>query len=369
MKKLNVSLVQLCTLMLLFLTGSTIVVGLNFSAQQDSLLAMLIDLVIGLIVFYGYIFIVQKSDWKGFADLLKMAFGSFLAKWVGVLYSLYFIYLAGRVTIDFAYFISQILHQNSPVWVIAISFLFVVVYCLMLGFEAVARSSEVMVFFFLLLIVILWGLGFFSEEFELKYLGPLFTQGWKKLGDMIFPTGITFPYGELVAFIVLLPSVRDREKMKQVVWLPLVISAFIIIVTMELIIGILHTPFASFYFFPFVKAMELVSYLDLIEHLEIFTTLLLLSGGFVKVTVFLYAAQVTFNQLFHIKRRIWHPIVFVAVMLFLSLFRSQNLVEHLFVGLKQVPYYLHLPFQFIIPFVLGVLVFWKARGKKSKMHM
>ena len=361
MNKITISSIQLYSLMILFLTGSTIVVGLNFSALQDSFIAVFFEILFGIVLFYFYLFILKKSSWKEFVPLLQMGFGSFIAKGIGLLYSFYFIYIAGRVLLDFSFFITQVLHQDAPKWVVTIPFLFVIGYSLIVGFEAIARSAEIMVFFFILILVSLWFLGFFSDEFDPKYLFPIFSQDWNLLLNMIFPTGLTFPYGELVVFLVLLPYVKNVEKVKKFVWVPILLPGLMIIITMELVIGILHAPFANFYYFPFVKAMEMVTYFNIIEHLETFTTLILLGGGFVKISVFLFAAQVTLSQVFNIKsKRIWHVPLLIAVMFGLSLFQSANIVEHLYTGLKLVPNYLHIPFQLVFPFFLGLIIVWKT---------
>ncbi|WP_044338637.1 GerAB/ArcD/ProY family transporter [Rossellomorea aquimaris] len=363
MNKVSMSTLELCSMMLLFLTGSTIVVGLNFAAMEDSILAVSIEMVFGIILFYFYLLIVKKSSWKEFVPLLEMGFGSFLAKIMAIIFSFYFLYIAARVTNDFAFFTTQILYPDAPNWIATIPFLLVVGYCVMLGIESIARSAVIMTFFSFVILVGLWLLGFFSEEFQARYLLPLFSHGWKPIKSMIFPTGLTFPYGELVVFLVLLPFIANREKIHKVVWIPIVTAGFIIMITMELVIGILHAPFANTYYFPFVKAMELVTYLDVIEHMEIFTYLLLLGGGFIKVSVFIYAARVVLTQLFDIKHKNWHVLVLMGSVYLFSLHRSGDIAEHLYVGLKLVPYYLHIPIQFILPFLLGLVVFWKTRKR------
>ncbi|PFA62855.1 hypothetical protein CN378_17595 [Bacillus sp. AFS015802] len=365
MNKISISTLELCSMMLLFLTGSTIVVGLNFTAMEDSILGTAMEMGFGILLFYFYLFVLKKSGWKEFIPLLEMGFGSFLSKIIAVVFSFYFLYIAARVMNDFAFFTTQILYPDSPTWVAAVPFILVAAYCIMLGVEAIARSALIMSFFFLIILVLLWLLGFFSEEFQARYLLPLFSQGWKPLSKMIFPTGLTFPYGELVVFLVLLPSIAQKEKLQKVVWIPIVLAGIVVMTTMELIIGILHAPFANTYYFPFVKAMELITYLGVIEHLEIFTYLLLIGGGFIKVSVFIYAARAILTQLFKVKQKNWHVFLLVAAVYLLSLHRSGDIAEHLYVGLKLVPYYLHIPIQFVLPIILAIGVFWKSRkGKK-----
>ncbi|MFI8684632.1 endospore germination permease [Rossellomorea sp. NPDC077527] len=368
MNKVSMSTLEVCSMMLLFLTGSTIVVGLNFTAMEDSIWAVAMEIGFGIILFYFYLLIVKKSSWKEFVPLLQMGFGSFLAKIIAFIFSFYFLYIAARVMNDFAFFTTQILYPDAPNWIASVPFLLIVGYSVMLGIEAIARSAVIMTFFSFLILVILWLLGFFSEEFQARYLLPLFSHGWKPIRTMIFPTGLTFPYGELVVFLVLLPFTAQKEKLQKVVWIPIVTAGVIIMITMELVIGILHAPFANTYYFPFVKAMELVTYLGIIEHMEIFTYLLLIGGGFIKVSVFMYAARVVLTQLFKMKQKNWHVFLLMAAVYLLSLHRSRDIAEHLYVGLKLVPYYLHIPIQFVLPFLLGVVVFWKTRKGKGEQR-
>jgi spore germination protein KB len=363
MNKVTISTLELCSMMLLFLTGSTIVVGLNFTAMEDSIFAIAMEIGFGLFLFYFYLLVLKKSEWKEFLPLLEMGFGSFLAKIIAFVFSFYFLYIAARVMNDFAFFTTQLLYPDAPKWIAALPLLVAVGYCLMLGIEAIARSAVIMGFFFVVILIVLWLLGFFSEEFQARYLLPLFAHGFKPIGKMIFPTGLTFPYGELVVFLVLLPMIGQKEKIHKVVWIPIVTAGMILMITMELIIGILHAPFANTYYFPFVKAMELITYLGVIEHLEIFTYLLLIGGGFIKVSVFIYAARAVLTQLFKVKQKNWHVLILVGSVYLLSLHRSGDIAEHLYVGLKLVPYYLHIPIQFILPFLLGIVVFWKTRKK------
>jgi spore germination protein KB len=363
MNKVSMSALELCSMMLLFLTGSTIVVGLNFTGMEDSILAIAMEVGFGILLFYFYLLVLKKSSWKEFVPLLEMGFGSLLARILAFIFSFYFLYIAARVMNDFAFFTTQILYPDAPNWIAAVPFLLVVGYSTMLGIESIARSAVIITFFFLLILVILWLLGFLSEEFQVRYLMPLFSHGWKTLGHMIFPTGLTFPYGELVVFLVFLPYISNKEKVQKVVWMPIVIAGVIIMITMELVIGILHAPFANTYYFPFVKAMELVSYLGIIQHMEIFTYLLLIGGGFIKVSVFIYAARVVLSQLFKMKQKNGHVIILMVIVYLLSLHRSGDIAEHLYVGLKLVPYYLHIPLQLVIPFLLGIVVFWRTRKR------
>ncbi|PKG29623.1 hypothetical protein CWS20_07080 [Cytobacillus horneckiae] len=76
-------------------------------------------------------------------------------------------------------------------------------------------------------------------------------------------------------------------------------------------------------------------------------------------------AQVVLTQLFKLKQKSWHLLILMAAVHLLSLYRSEDNAEHLYLGLKLVPYYLHIPLQFIIPLILGRVIFWKTRKRKA----
>ncbi|MYL18599.1 endospore germination permease [Halobacillus litoralis] len=362
MERTIITPTQFFSLMLLFLTGTTIIVGLNFTALQDSGFAVLFEMAAGTFMFYFYMYLSEKRGWQNLGGILTQAYGKTTAKVIILLYSLYFLYIAGRVTTDFSFFVTHIIFQDTPPWVIMIPFLMVIGYSTVLGIEAVARSAEILVFFTIMLLVMLWGLGFFSEEFDPIYLLPLFDQDWSVLLSMIFPTGISFPYGELIVFTALFSLVKHKKTVKRCAWVPISAAGCIIIITMELVIGILHAPMAEQYFFPFAKAMELVTYFSFIEHLEIFTTLLLLSGVFIKVFIFAYAAYNLFKETFPVKKtKLWHSFLLIFLIAGMSMIASENLIQHLQIGLKVVPYALHIPFQFGIPILTALVLMVKPQ--------
>ncbi|QPC47436.1 GerAB/ArcD/ProY family transporter [Mangrovibacillus cuniculi] len=361
MNKVTISRLEFCAMMLLFLMGSTIVVGLNFSVKEDSIVAAIVDMVIGVVLFYFYLLIMKRSSWKEFVPLLELGFGKILSKGVAILFCLYFLYIAARVTNDFAFFTTQIIYPDAPTNFAVLPFLVVIGYCVILGVEAVARSSIIILVFFSIITVTLWIAGFTSEEFQGRYLLPILGQGWKPIFEAVFPRGVTFPYGELVVFLVLIPLVTLKQKLMKVAWIPIVLSGTIIVVTMVLTMGILHATFADQHYFPFVQAMELVTYLDIIEHFEIFTYLLLIGGGFIKIYVFIFGALTILMQLFKLKLTKIHIIALMSVVYLLTFYKSESITEHLYIGLEIVPKYLHLPVQIGLPFILGIVVFLRTK--------
>ncbi len=364
MNTYKISVFQLCSLMLLFLLGSTLLFGVNLEAGEDSAIPLVVGMLVGITLFYGYLYVYAKSSWPPFVTLLRASFGKYGAMLIGTVYAFYFLYIAGRVLKDFSFSLTQFMYEDSPTWIISLPFLFVIAYSILLGLEAISRSSEILVFLVVGLYAVLLLLGFVSDKFEAQYVFPLFQSNARTLGGVIFPQVITFPYGELVAFMVILPSLKRSKGMYKHMWIPIAIGTLMSVLVVELIIGILHVPYAADFYIPFMKALELITYMNFIQHLELFATLLQLSCGYVKISVFFYAAYEIVRQITSVKNRMGTIAVLTGIVFGFSMLQANTLMSHLWMGLKIVPY-LHLPMQYGIPFLIGCIVLIKARYRRS----
>jgi spore germination protein KB len=93
----------------------------------------------------------------------------------------------------------------------------------------------------------------------------------------------------------------------------------------------------------------------------------LIIGGFFKITIYFYAAVITFTELFKIKnyQKVVYP--FCLVILCASVMIAANYPEHIDEGIKVVPVLLHFPFQVAVPILTLIVVFVKEKRKKKKL--
>ncbi|UOY94227.1 spore germination protein [Ectobacillus sp. JY-23] len=365
MAQVKLSFSQIFSIMLLFLLGSTIVVGLNFNLQQDTWIGLLITSFLGVGVLYFYFIMLSIGNWGNLYELLEDGFGKIVGKSLQIVYTLYFCYIGGRVLKDFAFFTSKMLFEDISPWIISFSFISTIGYILYLGIESFARGTQILLFVVITQILMLLLTGYFSNAFLVKNLGPLFQHSGSAIVNTVFPTGITFPYGELIALTILFPLADYKSKLKTYGWLVILVVGGLLIAAAEMIVGILHPKLAEIYVFPFIKALEGLDFLGFLEHFELFAVLINLIGGCIKIFVFAYAALVGISKI-RIKNKKNQLIILVCCLIYAcSLILSGNLIEHLYIGLKVVPIYLHVPLQFIIPFILTVLLLIKKSRNKA----
>ncbi|PLS04282.1 GerAB/ArcD/ProY family transporter [Neobacillus cucumis] len=357
--------IELLSLMINFLLGSAIVVGWNFETKQDVWITILLSLGFGVGIFYFYLFLHSIGKWGNLIQILELGFGRWISKLLGLIYCLYFIYIAGRVLKDFSFFIGQVLFHNIPFGVISFTLLLVVSYSCYLGIEATARSSVILCVFTCVIILILMVFGYLSPYFEFSQLTPVFRTSLKDVLSSVFPTGFTVPYGELIVFTMLFPYANDKKALRKYAFFSVCITGVLLLLAGEMILGLLNSETVNMYVFPFVKALELTSLLEFLPHIETFAVILNLIGGFVKITIFLYGGLMILAHLFP-KTKPNGRIFISAILTFIFTFvLSKNIIQHLFIGLDIVPLYLHIPLQFIIPLILVICLLIKKYIVKS----
>ncbi|MCV9885712.1 GerAB/ArcD/ProY family transporter [Metabacillus halosaccharovorans] len=360
MNTVKISTFQVFSMITLFLLGSTIVVGLGLEVEENAWILNIFSTTVGIGIFFLYTSILKKNDWSEFHVLLEKGFGKFLGKFLLLLYSIYFIYISSRVITDFSYFISQTLFYQIKNWVISIVFIMVVCYACLQGLEAIARASEILFFITMILVVILLIIADISEVISWENIRPFFDKEDFKLSSLF--TRITFPYGELIVFTFLFPHLKNKKTLLKRGWAAILLAGFILLIISETIIAILGAKVAAIFTFPLLKAIEMIEFIDIIQHIEIISVFSFFIVGFVKVAIFSIVGTKGFSLLLPKKIKAHLIVYLVGVITFLlSTLMDRNLPEHLFIGLKIIPIYLHLPFQFVIPIILFVTLLVKKK--------
>ncbi|MGD6878553.1 GerAB/ArcD/ProY family transporter [Bacillus infantis] len=363
MGTVKITVFQMFALLTLFLLGSTVVVGLGLDSEENAWLINLFAMFVGIVLFFFYAFILHKGGWADFGEILEKGFGKAGGKIISLLYSIYFYYIAARIVKDFSYFISQTLFYNIRDWIISAMLLILAAYGCKLGLEALARTAEILMFMTMLLVFSLIALALMSDFFSMENIMPLYNPDEIKWGTL--PQLFTFPYGEMVVFLLIFASVNQPEKLIKKGWLAVIAAGIIILILSELIIGIVGAKTAAIYTYPLVKSIEMIEYLEVIQHLEIFSVFSFLFVGFIKIGIFFEAGTMAFANVFRKlkKENIIYPAASLAMLA--TLYMAENLPQHLFLGLKVVPYLVHLPFQFLIPGILAVLLVLKKERNQA----
>jgi spore germination protein KB len=365
MEKAKISGYQLFVLVVMFEMGSAILLGLGSEVKQDAWIAILFGLAGGILVFFiNYRLFMYYPDLP-LTSYLQKILGKWLGRFIGLLYIIYFIYIASRVLRDFGELLTTTIYNSTPLFVINTLMIITIIYGIHKGFEVLARVGEL--FFTIVYITAIVGmlLIIFSGLIHLSNLKPILEYGLKPVIKTFLTTTITFPFGEMVVFTMLLPFLNDKKKAKIVCLGGMILAGLNITITAVVNISVLGVDLFHRSTFPLLTTIGRIQIADFIERLDVLFMLYLIIGGFFKIAIFYYAAVAGAADIFQFKnqRKLVFPIGMIV--LFSSITIASNIAEFFKEGIKVVPIYLSWPFQIIIPSILLIIAFFLNRKKQT----
>lgn len=364
-KNNQISLWQLFVLLVMFTIGTKVVVAAGIEARQDLWIAEIITALFGVGFAYGCYYLVKIADGKNLYELLKYSFGKYIGYSFCVGYAMYFFYIASRNIRDFGELMKATIMPLTPIEIISITMMVLVGYTVFLGLEVMARVTEIIAPYIFGMLVLIGLLIYVSGGVHFYYLLPVLAEGFSPVFQAIFPTMLTFPYGEIIVFTVFISYVTRFNYAGKVSLFAVFVSGLLIIYAAVIQIITLGPDLKNRTIFPLLVATRDIRIMEFFERVDILVVFILMCGIFIKVVVFFYAGLKGLEYVFSISyKQLLIPIA--CLIPFFAVINAENIVEFLEEGLEMVPYYLHIPFQFVIPLILFLIVLIKKKMRKSK---
>ncbi|KKI90068.1 hypothetical protein WQ54_23420 [Bacillus sp. SA1-12] len=357
--------IQLFVVMVLFELGSAVVVGLGLEAKQDAWLAILIGMIGGLILFFLYTYLYMQFSTLPFTNYLEKIVGKMIGRFLAIVYICLFLYIAARVLRDFCDLLLTTILYETPVFAVASLMMFAICIGCYLGFEVIVRTAEiffpwVMLFGFMFILF-----TFISGLPKFENLQPVLEAGLKPVFHAAFPTIVTFPFGETIVFTIFFPYLNQQKQGIMAGYLALIFSGILLTIITTIMISVLGPFLASISTFPLLQSAGKVNIGEVFQRLDPIALILLIIGGFFKITVFFYGAIEGISSL--VKKpnlkKISIPLMGLAVII-MAIFMAENYVEHIYIGIEIVPKIYFIPLFIVIPFLLVIIVIIKKRLKK-----
>lgn len=357
----EISIYEFILLIILYEVGTAIVVIIGADAKQDAWIAVIIATALGIVLFFLYYRSYLLKD-GSFYELLLHCLGKKIGTVFIVLYTVYFIYLTSRVLRDFNEVLLTVVLPNTPIEFSSILFMGVVSYVLYLGFEVFSRTTVIFapyLFLFLFCFVIFLVI---NSSVDLSNLRPVLSEGFSPVLKSVFPSLLTFPFGELIVFTIIFPQVKNVKKSFKPIALAILSAGIIITITVIINISVLKESGYLRTNFPLLTTAREISIADFIERLDPFVVFIVMLGVFVKVSIYLYCALKGIEAIYKKPYRYFSfPIAMITATSSVMIAFSLN--EHLKEGLEIVPLYLHVPMQIAIPMLIFFMLLMKSRKK------
>ncbi|MFP3122393.1 spore germination protein [Ectobacillus funiculus] len=359
----RISSFQFCCLIILFELGTAVMVPLGADAKQDAWIAVLVGMLGGLLIFSIYAYLHRHFPRQPLTSYVKQIVGKKIGFVIALLYTLFFIYGAARDLRDGMELLYPT-YDETPLLVIGFIIISLVCYSLYTGLEVLSRVGEVYFMLSLFLGVLALLCLYFSDVIDQTKVLPLLEKGWKPVLTAAYGQTIMFPFGELICFTMVLPSLLHPQSGFKIGTICILISGTILAVTVFLEISVLGANKTSTALFPFLRLMQYINIGDFIQRMDAFVLIGLIVNDFFKVSIFAYAAILAFTDMFPIqKHKLALPIG--GIILFMSLAIAPNSQSHFAQGRFALKY-IFPPFILYIPLLLMVIELIRTRLRKRE---
>ncbi|WP_010233795.1 GerAB/ArcD/ProY family transporter [Clostridium arbusti] len=355
---------QFLAIMFLVPYGSAGLFFLTPETKNDVWIALLFYAVVSIIIQMIYISLFNKYPKDSIVQYLPKVYGKFIGFILSIAYIGYFVYNAGRNLRDFTELIEVFSLTRAPRYVIEIIFMLVITYAVYKGIEnigSMAQMGVVIIISSTILIIVLLLISKGCVEFA--NLLPILHQGFINVVLKGWKLSM-FPYGEFIAMTMLYPVLIEKTRLKKTVIFTSILEGTFLALNNMLFIVALGYKFARVNNYPLLETLRLVHIGDFLNRLDIIFVVVLMLGGFFKISILIYVSALGISQVFKTKK--WGAICSILgiIVIIISDVIAKTYPEHIYTGWHFVLTYISLPVVVIIP-VMTLIVYYLKKLIKA----
>ena len=347
-------------LITIFVTGSTLIVGIGKDVKNDAWIAGIFGILMSLPMILMYSRILSLYQGRDLFDILEITMGRVAGKAAAALYIWYSLHVGALIIRVFGEFINTVTMPETPMLV---PMLFLALCCIISvrnGIEVIARTASFLVPIVIVLIVIVQLLAI--PKLDTSNIKPVLGRGIAPVIMSGF-TVFAFPFAETVLMTGTFFTLKSKKSIYKVYFYGILFAGAIIIFLAARNIMILGDTRQIFYF-PSHVALSRVSVGVFLQRIEVAVAFVFIMGVFFKASVCLFVTCKGLRKLIGLHD--YRSIVIQAglIMTFLSYGLFDNIID-MQAFEKVYPYYAF-PFQVILPLIVWCLAELKARKKKPQ---
>ncbi|CAI6043869.1 GerAB/ArcD/ProY family transporter [Cohnella sp. JJ-181] len=344
--------------------GSTTLFLQAAEAKQDAWIAMTLASAAAFFLLAMYLAMHRQDPDRDLFALCRAYLGSWAGTACGFLFVGYFAYESSRNLRDLVELTSQVLLNQTPLFIIAMITIIVVANTARYGARMLFLCTLVLLPFLLMGYALLIVMLASQQMIHAESLLPMLENGWRPVFKAAFPELVSFPFGQTVLFLVFFPLVRTGTPgFSRSVYLTYGGVSLFLIAMNQLTVFVLGQSIAENVTFPLLESVQLIEFSQVFERMDILFVFVLFLGLGTKLAAFFIGAATGFSQLSGIGYR--KGILPLAALIFGLSFLSPNYTHHIWVG-KAVTYWFTI-FQIALPLLLFIAMQING-GKKGRGH-
>lgn len=364
MNKERISDAQGIKLVILFLFGSTLVMGTGGNAGRDAWISILAAMALALPVYLIYCRIISLFPGKDLMEILELNFGKILGKIITLFYIWFAFHLGALVTRNFGEFIITVALPETPMIVPIIVYGLLCIWGVKAGIETLAKCAEYFAVFVFALLIIYSFLAIPTMDGSNFF--PVMGQGFIKAMSGTL-SAFTYPFGETVIFLMVFSAFPNKgSSYKSYLWSLLIAGIMIAYIALRntMILG----PYTlEAVYFPAYTAISRINIGNFLQRIEIGVTIVFLLCGFIKTSICLLGAAKGMSRVFGFDdyRILVMPIGLMMITLSYTVYRS--IMEMFQWAFDIWPYYA-IFFQAVLPFFIWIFIEIKERIKNPSIE-
>lgn len=356
-REIQISPIQLSFVIITLLFSDFAIMNPAKDAMRDSWLAFIISMLLGLLLVTIYLLIAKFNPGKTLIEILMDTFGRIFGTILSLFYIWYFIHLAASVVRSFGEYMVTVNYVETPLSFIMIFSMVSIAYGLRKGFDVVVKGMELFVPLLILATLALFLM--LSHKFQFQFIFPILKDGIKPVLQIGYKIA-TLPFGELVILLMIFPYFNEKSKLMKVTYISVIIGSLILfgIVLRDLLV--LGPELLSIIVFPPNVSSSLLS----TAGLEPLISVNLLIGGAGFLYCYIHGITLGISQIFHIEEDRSLIIPVITIIIGLSIWLYDNILE-MFKFARDVHPYYSMPFQIIIPLIVLLISYIKKKKREK----
>ncbi|WML33820.1 endospore germination permease [Clostridium sp. OS1-26] len=349
-------------LVIMFILGSTLLIGTGSIAENDTWLSIIIGTLLSIPVIMIYSRLLYLFPGKDLFDILYIVFGNIIGKILSIIYIWFSFYLGVLVLRNFSEFTNIIIYPDTPIVVPMIFFILLCIFAIKLGIEVLGRWSEIFIIANIIA-VILVAIILSSTQMEINNLLPVLYNGIKPVISGAF-SALSFPFAETIVFTMVFSSFENRKSSYKIYFYGLIIGALILFINSLQNILVLGSDTMIINYFPTYISLSIIRLGTFIERMEATVIIVLIINVFTKATLDMLATCRGIAKLLNIDdyRFLATPIALLTLVF--SMFNFKSTMDMTNWAFKVWPYYA-IPHQVILPVIILIAAEIKVRKLPS----
>jgi spore germination protein KB len=344
-------------LLIIFIIGSTTIVGIGGKAKNDAWIAGIVGMLMSIPMLLIYSRLLFLYHGKDIFDILNITLGKLMGKIVSLIYIWYAFHLGSLVLCNFGQFSYAIILPDTPMLVPLLCLGAVCIFAVKSGIEVLGRCSIALIITIFSIISIVQILAL--PQYKLSNLRPILGNGLIPVLQSGF-TSFSFPFAEAVIFTGIFSSLRSTKSISKVYFSGVLISGTLIILISIRNISVLGS-IAGIVDYPSYFAVSMINIGEIIQRVEVTVSLVFIFSVFIKSSICLLVTCKGIEKLFNLKDYRSIVIQTGLLMIYFSYTVYDNSEEMIYWAFNVYSYYAF-PMQVILPIIVWILAEIKVKN-------